>query len=79
MFSCGLGILRYINYQTSLREYKFLIKMNLNRFKFFILLYKDDLISNQSTNQHRNVLEITIVAVKKKILNKWLLLIYFFC
>ena len=28
---------------------------------------------NQSTNQHRNVLEITIVGVKK-----WLLLIYYF-
>ena len=56
--------LGYIHYQTSLHEYKCLTEMNLNRFTIFILLYKDDLISHQSTNQHRNVLEITEVAVK---------------
>ena len=38
--------------------YKCLIKMNLNHFTIFYLIV-------QSTNQHRNVLEITIVAVKK--------------
>ena len=64
MFSCGLCILGYIYYQTSLHEYECLIEMNLKVSLFFILLYKDDLISHQSTNQHRNVLEITKVAVK---------------
>ena len=58
-------MLGYTYCQTSLHECKYLIEMNLNRFTIFILLYKDDLISTQSTNQHRNVLEFFYVAVKK--------------
>ena len=38
--------------------------MNLNFLFFFILQYKDDIIFNQSTNQHKNVLDIKIIAVK---------------
>ena len=64
MFFCGLGILGYINYQTSLHEYKFLIEMNLNLFTIFYLIVQRRPNFQSLTNQHLNVIEITIVAVK---------------
>ena len=51
---------RYIKgaytYQTSLHKDMFLIEINLNHFSIFYLIVQNDLISNQSTNQRRNVL-----------------------
>ena len=64
MFSCGLGILGYIYYQTSLDEYEFLIKMNLNIFTIYYLIVQRRPNFQLITNQHQNVLEIIIVAVK---------------
>ena len=41
-----------------------MIKIKLNRFSIFFFLYNYDIIFIQSTNQHWNVLEIKIIAVK---------------
>ena len=54
MFSNGLGILGHTYSQRSLLECKLLFKIKLNRFSFFIFLYKYDINFNQPINQHRN-------------------------
>ena len=67
-----------IYYQTSLHEYKCLIEMNLNRFTIFYLIV-------QRRPNFPSINQLTSECIrnynscgKKIVLNKWLLLIYFF-
>ena len=77
MFSCGLGILGYIYFQTSLHEYKFLIEMKLNCFTIFYLIV-------QKRPNFQSINKTTSECIrnyngcgKKIVLNKWLLFIFF--